>query len=702
MSKKTKITLLLTSIVLGLGICAQFYTNHKIDQGLQNFPYHLKDRLTLDVVEKKRHFFKRELMFILKDEEHQTDIITTQLTALPFAITAESKLPPALVQQLNKKLNITIDKNTINSQFSVVGDYLQSQILTEFRDLTNKAQQLEININYASKTKSMEVQSELSGFNYDAKTKFEGLKGQYVLTPIGEHQYDITSLDLDLKHADIFLLNGENTHIKLENAHYEFDKTLSAQHYDTALTFNSEKVILSNKYKKSPQENILMTQLDFALQQSAVPNHISFYQEAEKFIDNTPSLSEAFITLIDLLRHNDGIKSQIALKELIIPEQAKPFIQAKDLRFSVDADLQNKHDSNITLEWHLGDAKLVLNPNEAPQNVLQLNRLDSKHSLTQIDIEKRLAFVPFYANLWRHKEKHATKEEMLAFKQALTHLAENFKEKTQDQFTLSSLRYGNRFTLKDLNVDYQETPVESNQYQMALNASLSHFSDAEQHVELKQVKLNLPLNIRHNQDAFLAYSCGLNSLYQSLCEQYLSAETQKAFTTSALKQLAFNLNAGNLNLQLDTLPNTQTNTLNVDLNFDLDTRNMGDDPSLPEFFQHLNLDTQTRISKSVFHPNEQAINVRKNHEFWHLFNDDLNKEILRYFKEEGDQYLNHSQIKAGQTWVNGQTLQALHEQLQQANETPMSEDGAAETEAPTTLEQTTTPQEQTPTENTTK
>ncbi|OWZ81933.1 hypothetical protein CDE51_06660 [Pasteurella multocida] len=207
MKRKAKITLTLSSIALFLGVVAQFYTNHKIDTSLQSFPYHLRDKLTIHATEKSGNFFQRELIFTLEDGlQQKTDIISTKLTALPFAITAESTIPSALVQQLNKQLNITIDKNTINSQFSVVGDYLQSEILTEFRDLTNKAQQLEININYASKTKFMEIQSELSGFNYDAKTKLEGLKGQYVLTPIGEHQYDITGLDLKLKKCGHFLI----------------------------------------------------------------------------------------------------------------------------------------------------------------------------------------------------------------------------------------------------------------------------------------------------------------------------------------------------------------------------------------------------------------------------------------------------------------------------------------------------------------
>ena len=75
-------------------------------------------------------------------------MISTKLTALPFFITAESQLSDQLVRQLNKTLNITIDKNTINSKFFAGRDYLQSDILTEFRDFANKSQNLSIGLHF--------------------------------------------------------------------------------------------------------------------------------------------------------------------------------------------------------------------------------------------------------------------------------------------------------------------------------------------------------------------------------------------------------------------------------------------------------------------------------------------------------------------------------------------------------------------------
>lgn len=220
MSKKKTITLTISAIAVALGIGAQFYTNHKIDQVLKNFPYSLDNQATLNVTQTAKNFFIRELIFSVKNSDSKnTSVISTKLTALPFFITAESQLSDQLVRQLNKTLNITIDKNTINSKFSPVGDYLQSDILTEFRDFANKSQNLSIGLNFL-KNKEVELKTTLSGFNYDKDTKLEQIEGEAHLVPIGANQYDLSSIELTAKNAELALLNGENTHIYLKNATY--------------------------------------------------------------------------------------------------------------------------------------------------------------------------------------------------------------------------------------------------------------------------------------------------------------------------------------------------------------------------------------------------------------------------------------------------------------------------------------------------
>ena len=118
---------------MALGIGAQFYTNHKIDQVLKNFPYSLDNQATLNVTQTAKNFFIRELIFSVKNSDSKnTSVISTKLPRYLSLLRLSHSYPIKLVRQLNKTLNISIDKNTINSKFSPVGDYLQSDILTEF------------------------------------------------------------------------------------------------------------------------------------------------------------------------------------------------------------------------------------------------------------------------------------------------------------------------------------------------------------------------------------------------------------------------------------------------------------------------------------------------------------------------------------------------------------------------------------------
>ncbi len=138
-------------------------------------------------------------------------MISTKLTALPFFITAESQLSEQLVRQLNKNLNITLDKNTINSKFSPVGDYLQSDLVAEFRDFTNKTQTLSVLFNFDPSSKNIKVKSTLSGFNYDKNSKLEQLQGHAQLQRVDDNEYAIRLLELNAKQVEVDLLNGENT-----------------------------------------------------------------------------------------------------------------------------------------------------------------------------------------------------------------------------------------------------------------------------------------------------------------------------------------------------------------------------------------------------------------------------------------------------------------------------------------------------------
>ena len=89
----------------------------------------MDNQATLNVTQTAKNFFIRELIFSVKNSDSKnTSVISTKLRRCLSLLRLKSQLSEQLVRQLNKTLNITIDKNTINSKFSPVGDYLQSDI----------------------------------------------------------------------------------------------------------------------------------------------------------------------------------------------------------------------------------------------------------------------------------------------------------------------------------------------------------------------------------------------------------------------------------------------------------------------------------------------------------------------------------------------------------------------------------------------
>ncbi|WP_146256886.1 hypothetical protein [Avibacterium endocarditidis] len=84
----------------------------------------------MDVVEQKKNFFSRELILKLSNDESNTssEIIQTKLTALPFAVLADSALIPSFVKELNKNFKVTIDKIISPVNFLLLG-IISNQIL---------------------------------------------------------------------------------------------------------------------------------------------------------------------------------------------------------------------------------------------------------------------------------------------------------------------------------------------------------------------------------------------------------------------------------------------------------------------------------------------------------------------------------------------------------------------------------------------
>ncbi|MGC6405692.1 hypothetical protein ACNO7K_04500 [Bisgaard Taxon 45] len=681
MKRKAKITLILSSITLILASAAQFYTNHKIDHTLQSFPYHLKDQLTLHATEKSRSFFHRELVFTLEDAQQQkSDIISTQLTALPFTIIAESQLPESLIRELNKKLNITIDKNSINSKFSVVGDYLQSDISTQFRDLANKPQDLQININFATKSKFMEIQSQLSGFNYDAKTKIEGLRGQSVLIPVSEHHYDLAELDLEIKHADIYLLNGENTHIELGKTHYHLNKTIDEAFYDLDTHVKSETVKITNKNKTTEKDAVDILGLDISSKQSNVPHQLSFYKTFENVVEENKALPDALYLLTERFFNNDATETKINIQALSVPNNASlnQFFNVNDIHLAFVADSKDKQNINTQFDVNIG--KMALDG--APKEHFNLKGLTLSQKISQMNLTEKLNLLHFYTHLFKDVSTRVPfpEKDQSDFVAKLKQRAQQVNEQREFRLQVEALSYANPKFNVDVVLD-----------DLALNHHENQQGNYDAHSTLTIKKLiHKPLGLQINEFAYQIpfhlnkrvtpspFDICYDQTYQLLCPMYLSKKTYQTWLESFAKETNPSITDAKIGFSLDTVPNTQAYPVSAKLAFDFNPEktkafSFGSLETIMQW-ENMNIDFQLALAKGLVR-NEKDTSSLPNPKVWQTLTQWVKPhgQLAPYFIENDENYLLHYVQKNGQKTINAQPFEEVMTKLDQQHEVQADE-----------------------------
>lgn len=687
MNKKTKITLTLSAIALALGIGAQFYTNHKIDQVLQNFPYHLRDQLTLNVTQNASHFFSRDLTFSLSDENNtKTNIIRTKLTALPFAITADSELPAELVKELNKKLKITIDKNQINSKFSVIGDYLQSTITTQFRDVNNKSQQLEIDLNFASKTRFMEIQSKLSGFNYDRNLKVQGLKTQITLIPIGQNLYDLANLDLDVESADLFLLNGENTHFEFKNAQYQLDKSRTADTYDLATKFNTEKLYLSDKNNKDKSE---VDQFQFSATQKGIPNELIFSDILRQLTKENANLHQINSQFLDFILNNNQLDLNVKAKNIYHPLEQQKTLKVKNIE--LNSGFNRISAESVSFQHHFTTDEIqYLEPNKETSVTLSGIKWDSEAEKSNL-----LA----HLGLLQHISMTlAQKENPLASpitQEKIKKLKENYGEKNQVTLSLKSLNWDKNLELKGLsitNVEELEKPETSaensaknstetsaknstknsaesdSKHQQAYKADFSILWDnmilKQENAQFSNFKLHLPI---YSGDAALILDYYYCELYSWACDP----ETQNTIAN----KLPFKIENGTLETEVDTFPTTAAGKITASTNVISEAnKNIQKDELLAweERYRNMKVNLDLNIAKNLLALDDKVFALKEKSQLWQWFHEQM--LFNPYFVEEAQNYvlrLEHLGGGRDEIKLNGKSLLQLEQEHQQFLEQEM-------------------------------
>ena len=669
MSKKRKVTLTLAAILVALGGGAQFYTNQQVDQVLQKFPYSLDNQLSLNVTESAKNFFSRELTFSLENNDGQkTNIISTKLTALPFFITAESQLSEQLVRQLNKNLNITLDKNTINSKFSPVGDYLQSNILTDFRDFTNKAQTLSVTLDFNAGTKNVALNANLSGFNYDKNSKLEQISAQIKFVPVGENQYDISTLELNAKNAEWDLLNGENTKIQLKNARYQFGvkKSADTDLRDLSTQLSSDTLRIANKERTTEESQTVINGITLNLQQQGVTSAVDFANEFKKQLNGEQNIKQATNFLVAVLTQNHTFNGTLSVKSVDAPKNQKPYFNLNEAKLNLTMANADLTKANLALQLNVAGIK------QTPEDQSKQWEAKGAQIVYQLDgynLENKLAFIPLYLDAL--SIKNAPKEDNKTLLKLKKQWANTMAGNSNAEISLQAFNYQN-VSLETLALKHQGSEKD-NQYRGNSTLSLKKLTLSEAQAQMEDLAFNLPLTV--NNVAQFAENQFCFGLTASLCSAYFTPETTQKLLGNQWKDLDLASDNTTLTFNLNTYPTTKAYPVSIHLKGALKTTK--DKQSIADMFiENMQSTTNIVLNKGLTETSdEESLKIKKASPFWQALLAELKPEerLFPIFIEEGDNYVLTLERDNNRFLINGKTVEELLKQHELMMDSSQSE-----------------------------
>ena len=562
MSKKARITFNISAIALLIAIGAQSYTNYQIDQTLKQFPYHFRDQFTLQVDETNSDFFTRDLTFSIKhrDNGEKTEFIHTKLTTLPFFINAESNIPHALIKKLNNTLKVTIDKNIITSQFSVFGENLQSDIITQLRDSTNTQQTLETDLVYSPKSGVIDIRTKLSGLNYDANTKIKNLTAEILLNPVGESHYDITKANINIANTDISFLNGDNTRIELENSQFSLNKKIEPTGYDLITNFKNKVAKLSNKSTKSETEKTIIEGLELHSKLLGVPSHVTFYDQLDELHIENININQLVKKILSTLFDNDLFETSIAIKKISDTKEEKNRFTLKDATFSYFSNNKKKEESEQNLTMKINEIGMML---EA--NLLNIKGLNWSYSNSNFNLLEHFDFVYKYLpeninemSYFKNEKDHPD------FLKDLQKLTSNYKTQTKLKFDLKNISLPKYFSLENLSFNLNKEPAESD-FNLNSQINFDKLILEKEKVQFTQFNWALPFKISPAEAFYPLYLC--SNTYKVLCFNNLSLKTYEKLQHDAFAKIKAQINDSVFNTKIDPIPASKPQQVTAGLKF---------------------------------------------------------------------------------------------------------------------------------------
>lgn len=665
MSKRKKITLTLAALLVAIGTGAQIYTNHKVDQVLQKFPYSLDNQATLEITESNKNFFSRDLTFSIKENNAEsTAVVSTSLTTLPFFITAESKLSEQLVRQLNKTLNLTIDRNTINSKFSPVGDYLQSDVLVEFRDFANKPQQMSMSLNFLN-NKEIELKTNLSGFHYDIDSKLEKVNGKARLIPVSQSQYDLANMELTAENAELVLLNGENTRLQLKNATYNFNTKKNEQTLkrDLNTKFSSDILRISNKERTTEESQTTFGGLNLAISQQGVPSAVNFYNEFKKITTNQ-KLKETVNTLVYAITQNDMFDAQLSVLSVNAPKNQKPYFNLQ--KGAVELKLNNQDLTDAI-------AKLSINVESVQQQqedetVKWIAKGGKLSGQFKGNLQNNLAFIPFFLDSLSVKEPaQKDNKELLILKEKW---AKEFHSNGKLDVSLQNFNSAS-LVIDNAQFNMQTETLENDQFNEYFALNAQKVALPLDGMQFEAISASLPFKQNHYRTYIQSAFC--MDVFFPLCDAYLTEETRNKYDENQLKDLDLIVDNATVTTSLNTYPETKAYPIKLEANGIVSKAPEGEEQTAMNelFFNNIEGTFSLALNKMLIDDTDEKANeIKSQSAFWQLLKESVKpqEQLSLTFAEENDDYVLKLEKNSNGYFINGKSPEDLQQELEMEDE----------------------------------
>lgn len=659
MSKRKKIALTLAAVLVAVGTGAQIYTNYQVDRVLQKFPYSFDNQAMLHLSENNKNFFSRDLTFSVQESDEQpTAIITTKLTTLPFFITAESTLSDQLVRQLNKSLNITIDKNTINSKFSPLGDYFQADILTEFRDFANKPQQMTLSLNFL-KNKEIELSTDLSGFNYDNESKLEKVEGKIHLIPVNNSQYDLTNIEFTAKNAEVALLNGENTRLQLKNATYTFNSHHheNAEKRDLMTKFSADILRIANKNRTTEESQTTFGGLNLSLNQQGVPSAVNFYHEFKALRNDQQPLRDGVKLLTDVLTQNETFDGKLSVISVNAPKNQKPYFSLKN--GDVSLKLANSDLAKANVDFQLQ----VENVKQTPEDEAQKwEAKDGKLSVSLKDyhLDNEIAFIPFF--LESLSAKGFPEKDNKDFLKLKEKWAKEFGGNQYFDLSIKNLSLFKMY-IDGLSFNDKTEPLENEQYNENISLNAKNILVPKNEWQAENLSISIPLKVNYYHDFSNSLFCFMD-FYDQLCMSHLTKDTLYKYSQNKWKDLDLTMNNAVVKMNLNTFPPTQSYPIELDVSGAIHKNPKGQEQG-DSLLKNVEGTLNFSFDKNLVENTDEKVNqIKARSLFWRRLKEYVKPqdELLPYFVQEGANYMAKFEKNKNGILVNGQPLEDLKQE----------------------------------------